>query len=152
MGDAGTSFWEPCWACRVMAGETFGCVVAEATDVLVLLNPFPLSPGHSLVVPRRHVRDLYELPDGVAGPILSTAARVARALKRASGAHGVTLRQNNGAASDQHLFHFHLHVIPRFEGDHEGFTAEPRRASRAEQEEVAARLRTAIVADTDESS
>ena len=131
-----------------MAGETFGCVVTESADVLVLLNPFPSNPGHALVVPRRHVRDLYELPDDLAGPVLSTAARVARAARRAFGADGVTLRQNNGAASDQHLFHFHLHVIPRFGGDLERFNAVPRHAGRAEQEEAASRLRLAITADT----
>ena len=142
-----TSFWEPCWVCRVSAGEAFGCVVTEAADVLVLLNPFRLSPGHALVVPRRHVRDIYELPDDLAGPVLSTAARVARAVKRAFSADGVTLRQNNGAASDQHLFHFHLHVIPRFDGDLERFNAAPQHASRAAQEEAAARLRRAMAAE-----
>ena len=142
-----TSFWEPCWACRVAAGEPCGCVVEESPDVLVVLNPFAVGPGHALVVPRRHVRDLYELPDGLAGPVLSTAARVARAARRAFAADGVTLRQNNGAASDQHLFHFHLHVIPRFEGDLERFNAGPRQAGRAEQEEAAARLRLALKAD-----
>ena len=144
MNDRGKSFWEPCWACRVMAGETLGCVVDESPDVLVLLNPFPLNPGHALVVPRRHVRDLYELPDGLAGPILSAAARVARAARLAFGADGVTLRQNNGAASDQHLFHCHLHVIPRFVGDSERFEAAPRAGGRTEQEEAAARLRASL--------
>jgi histidine triad (HIT) family protein len=138
------SFWEPCWACRVTAGETYGCVVTETRDVLVLLNPFPLTAGHALVAPRLHVRDLYELPDALAGPILSTAARVARAARLAFGADGVTLRQNNGAASDQHLFHFHLHVIPRFDGDGERFDASPTLAGRAEQETAAARLRAAL--------
>jgi len=141
------NFWEPCWACRVISGETFGCVAAESRDVLVLLNPFPLSPGHALVVPRRHVRDLYELPDSLAGPVLSAAARVARALKRAFAADGVTLRQNNGAASDQHLFHFHMHVIPRFDGDLERFNATPPQAIRAAQEASAARLRAALKAE-----
>ena len=150
MGHERTSFWEPCWACRVMAGETRGCVVAETRDVLVLLNPFPLSPGHALVVPRRHVRDLYELPDDLAGPVLYAAARVARALRRAFGADGVTLRQNNGAASDQHLFHFHLHVVPRFDGDLERFNATPRPAASAEQEAAAARLRPALAAEAGE--
>ena len=128
----------------MIAGETAGCVVEEARDVLVVINPFPLAPGHALVMPRRHVRDLYELPDELAGPVLSTAARVARAAKRAFWADGVTLRQNNGAASDQHLFHFHLHVIPRFVGDLERFNASPQLARRDEQEAAAARLRLAI--------
>jgi histidine triad (HIT) family protein len=142
--DDETNFWEPCWACRVIAGEPVGCVVSETEQVLVLINPFSLSPGHALVVPRRHIENLYELPDELAAPVLSTAASVARAAKRAFAAEGVTLRQNNEAASDQHLFHFHLHVIPRFAGDLERFNASPPLASPADQETWATRLRLAI--------
>ena len=151
MADA-TSFWEPCWACRVMAGEPVGSVVVESDDVAVLVNPFSLTAGHTLVVPRTHVANVYELPDEVAGPVLATAARVARAAKRAFGADGITLRQNNEAASDQHLFHFHLHVIPRFHGDLERFNATPRLASRAEQEASASRLRAALMEQEKASS
>jgi len=141
-----TNFWEPCWACRVIAGEAVGCIVNEAEQVLVLINPFSLRAGHALVVPRQHIENLYELPDELAAPILSTAARVARAAKRAFDADGVTLRQNNGAASDQHLFHFHLHVIPRFDGDLERFNAPPQLASAAEQAAAATSLRLAMEA------
>ena len=139
------SFWEPCWACRVMAGEAVGSVAEEKNGVVVVMNPFPLTAGHALVVPRTHVPNVYELPDELAGPVLSTAARVARAAKRAFGADGITLRQNNEGASDQHLFHFHLHVIPRFHGDLGRFNATPRLASRAEQEENASLLRAAFM-------
>ena len=147
MGDEKTNFWEPCWACRVLAASeaaAAGCVVVETQQVAVLINPFSLSPGHALVVPRPHIENLYELPDELTGPILSMAARVARAAKRAFEADGITLRQNNEAASDQHLFHFHLHVIPRFAGDLERFNAAPKLASPAEQAGAAARLRLAI--------
>jgi histidine triad (HIT) family protein len=144
--DNKTNFWEPCWACRVIAGEPVGWIVAETEQVLVLINPFSLTPGHALVVPRRHIENLYELPDELAAPILSTAARVARAAKRAFTAAGVTLRQNNEAASDQHLFHFHLHVIPRFAGDLARFNAPPQLASPAAQEASATRLRLALEA------
>lgn len=130
----------------MMAGEPCGRLVLETADIVVAINPFASSPGHSLVMPRRHVRDIYELPDGLAGPILQTAARVARAAKRAFGADGITLRQNNEAASDQHLFHFHLHVIPRFAGDAETFAAAAPLAGDGEQEEMAARLRAALAA------
>lgn len=124
-----------------------GAVVTETSNVVVLINPLPLSPGHALIVPRRHLRNLYEIPDELAGPILSMAARVARAAKREFEADGITLRQNNDAASDQHLFHFHLHVIPRCLGDLERFSAPPSLVSYAEQEAMASRLRTALVAE-----
>jgi histidine triad (HIT) family protein len=84
------------------------------------------------------------LPDHLAGPILSTAARLARAAKKAFAADGITLRQNNDPASDQHLFHFHLHVIPRFAGDHARFNASPRQVDHRELGAIAQRLRSAL--------
>ena len=72
------------------------------------------------------------------------AARVATAARRVFAADGVTLRQNNGAVSDQHLFHFHLHVIPRFAGDGERFNARPQLMEIAEQQVICHRLRGAL--------
>ena len=147
MHDGKPDFWDPCWACRVLAGEPVGTIVSQSAGVAILVNPFPLTAGHVLVVPRRHIENVYALPDEIAGPVLSAASRAARAIKRTYAAEGVTLRQNNEPASDQHLFHFHLHVIPRFRGDSERFAASPVLASRAEQEAVAERLRAALAED-----
>ncbi len=145
-----SNFWgghEFCWACRVLRGETPGCVVTEESGVTVVVNPFAVSPGHSLVVPRQHVENIYELPNALAGPVLSMAGRIARVVKHTFAADGVTLRQNNDPASDQHLFHFHLHVIPRFSGDGARFNGEPQLMSAAEQEATAARLRNGLAND-----
>ena len=147
MAEQGGNFWgghEFCWACRVLDGATPGCVVVQDETVAVLVNPFPLNAGHSLVVPRRHVENIYALPDVLAGPILTTASRVARAAKRAFSADGITLRQNNDAASDQHLFHFHLHVVPRFVGDADRFNAQPQQITADEQKDIAERLRRGL--------
>ena len=137
-------FWTPCWACRLVRGEPVGEIVAETADVLVALNPFPVASGHSLVFPRRHVANLYELPDSLAGPLLSMAAWVARETKRALAADGVTLRQNNDAASVQHLFHIHFHVIPRFAGDEARFSVPPVLIDAAVQRVTGSCLRTAL--------
>ena len=134
----------PCWVCAVVDGTTKAFVVSETSDVLVLVSPLPLNPGHTLVVPRRHVRDLYQLPEALAGPILATAARVARAAKRAFSADGITLRQNNDPAGGQEVFHFHLHVTPRFAGDTDRFNAPPKLIGWPEQEAVAERLRAVL--------
>lgn len=138
------SFWEPCWACRVAAGEFPDLVVFEDSDVVVAVNPYSIASGHALVMPRSHVVNIYELPEGLAGPILATAARVARAVKAAFKADGITLRQNNDPASDQHLFHFHLHVIPRFHGDAKTFISDPNLRSAEEQRTAAQILREQI--------
>jgi histidine triad (HIT) family protein len=122
------------------------CVVFETPEVIALASPIPLNPGHALVVPRRHVRDLYTPPEELAGPVLSTASRLATAGERAFSAAGVTLRQHNDAARGQDVFHFHLHVIPRFAGDADRFNAPPRLIPLHEQEAVAERLRKALLA------
>jgi histidine triad (HIT) family protein len=133
----------PCWVCAVVDGTTPACVVLDTPAVLVLASPLAMNPGHALVVPRRHVRDVYTLPDELAGPILTTAARVARAAKRAFAADGVALRQHNDTAGGQDVFHFHLHVIPRFTGDAERFAA-PRLIPGDEQARVAERLKVGL--------
>jgi histidine triad (HIT) family protein len=135
------SFWEPCWACRIMSGEDVGSIVEETNDVVAVINPFSISAGHTLIMPRKHLKNIYELEEKeLAGAILEAAARIARAAKKAFNADGITLRQNNEAASDQHLFHFHLHVIPRFEGDLERFNSSPEMSSREMQRSAAAKL------------
>ena len=136
----------PCWVCAVVARTTSAFVVVDAPDVLALVAPLALAPGHTLVVPRRHVRDIYTLPEALAGPVLATASRVAAAAKRAFAADGITLRQNNDVAGGQEVFHFHLHVVPRFTGDAERFNAPPRLLSGSEQQQIADRLRTALAA------
>ncbi len=147
MSEQTGDFWgghEFCWACRVLDGATPGCIVTQDDVVAVLVNPFPLSSGHTLIVPRRHVENIYALPEDIAGPVLSTAARIARAVKHVFAADGVTLRQNNDAASDQHLFHFHLHVVPRFAGDGDRFSAQPAQIGIEAQQLTAARLRSGL--------
>lgn len=147
MSEAPSSFWEPCWACAVAAGSPRGHVVAENDQVVVAINPFAVAAGHALVMPRRHVRDLYELPDEVGGAVLSMARRIALAAKRSFRCDGITLRQNNEAASDQHLFHFHLHVIPRFFGDGERFLAAAPLSTDEEQRAMSERLRGGMEED-----
>lgn len=134
----------PCWICRVSAGTAKAAIVAQTDELLVIVSPMPLNVGHTLVVPRRHIRDLYELPDELAGPLLSTASRMARAAKLAFSADGVTLRQHNEPAGGQEVFHFHLHVIPRFVGDDTRYNTMPRLITREEQESHAAKLRNEL--------
>lgn len=136
----------PCWVCAVVDGTAKAFVVSETPNVLALVSPVPLNPGHVLVVPRRHIRDLYQLPEELAGPILATAGRIARAAKRAFSADGVALRQHNDAAGGQEVFHFHLHVIPRFAGDADRFNAPAKLISVHQQEAIAERLRAALSA------
>jgi histidine triad (HIT) family protein len=134
----------PCWVCAVVNLEAKASSVLETSEVLVLVSPLSLNPGHTLVVPRQHVRDLYTLPEELAGAVLSAASRVARAAKQAFADDGITLRQHNDVAGGQEVFHFHLHVVPRFVGDAERFNAPPKLVRFEEQQAIAERLRATL--------
>lgn len=97
--------------------------VYEDDDVLaqVSLLQKASNRGHVIVVPRRHVPDLYDLPDDLGAPLMSALRLLARATKRAFAADGIQVRQNNDPAAGQDVFHLHFHVVPRYEGD--GFGA-----------------------------
>lgn len=73
--------------------------------------------GHPLVVPIEHYENLYELPDEIAARIIQLSKQIAIALKDVRKADGVTITQHNEAAGGQHAFHYHMHIVPRFEGD-----------------------------------
>jgi histidine triad (HIT) family protein len=104
---------EPSVFTRIIDRELPAYILHEDERVIVLLS----LENHPLVVPKVPVRDIYGLDDATAAAIMQTAVRVARALKRALGCDGVYLSQANGAAAGQDVFHFHLHLYPRWHGD-----------------------------------
>jgi histidine triad (HIT) family protein len=112
-----------CVFCRILQGELTPGVVAfrdSQTAVFPSRSQQPRNRGHMLVVPIRHVAQIYEVDEGLAGPLMMTLARVAAAVKTICSADGVSIRQNNGQYGGQDVFHVHFHVVPRFAGD--GFT------------------------------
>lgn len=89
--------------------------------------------GHPLIVPLQHFENLYELPEEYAHRIFDLSKKVALALKEVRQCDGVTILQNNEPAGDQHAYHYHLHVVPRFTGDH--FSEELWRAQKSSPED-----------------
>jgi len=79
--------------------------------------------GHTLIVPKEHRDDLFDLPEGLTGRLLPLAQSLAGRIKQATGCEGLNLVQNNGEASGQEVRHFHLHIIPRFVGDKVSLTS-----------------------------
>jgi histidine triad (HIT) family protein len=135
-----------CVFCHIAMGRLPDPIVVRTDQLLVFCPHAPIQLGHSLIVPQRHISNLYELPDDLAGPILQMAARVARALKQAFAADGISLRQHNDPAGGQEVFHFHLHVIPRYRGDAERVNTRLPALQYPEQVEIATRLRAALLA------
>lgn len=134
-----------CRFCQIATGHSADPVILRTEHVLVFCPRAPIHPGHSLIVPIQHVANLYSLPDELAGPILLMAKRLARAIKHVVAAEGISLRQHNEPAGGQDVFHFHLHVIPRYAGDAERMLSKPPLLALAEQEAIALRLRAALL-------
>jgi histidine triad (HIT) family protein len=106
--------------CRIVRGELTPGVVAfrdSQTAVFPSRAQQPRNRGHMLVVPIRHVEQIHDIDRDVAGPLMTTLARVAAAVKAVCSADGVSIRQNNGRHGGQDVFHVHFHVVPRFADD-----------------------------------
>ncbi|MCW2605626.1 MAG: histidine triad protein [Frankiales bacterium] len=106
-----------CLFCRVVSGQLPGRVVHESDTVVAFLDVAPASRGHTLVVPRVHVVDVWEADPEVLADVARAAHAVAALLRARLAPDGLTLRQNNGAASGQKVDHLHLHLVPRWHGD-----------------------------------
>jgi histidine triad (HIT) family protein len=106
-----------CIFCKIVAGELPGTIVAEDERTVAFMDISPATRGHALVVPRRHVPDLGDVGDEDLVACAAAAQRLARRAKEALGADGVNLMNSWGQAAWQTVFHFHVHVIPRYDTD-----------------------------------
>jgi histidine triad (HIT) family protein len=108
---------DACPFCEIVAGTRGQEIVYADESVVAFLCEPPAAWGHVLVVPRTHVPDIWTIDAGSAEDIVAVAHRVAGALRSALRADGINLRQNSGAAAGQDVFHFHMHVVPRYDDD-----------------------------------
>lgn len=106
-----------CIFCKIAAGEIPSATVYEDEDFRAILDIAPAHKGHTIILPKTHAANLLELDESTAAKLLPVAKRIAKALKEELGCDGINLLQNNGAAAGQSVFHLHVHVIPRYEGD-----------------------------------
>lgn len=108
---------QDCIFCKIIKGEIPSFTVYEDDLVKVILDRFPAAPGHSLIIPKKHAADLFELPEETAAHILPLAKKLGAEIVKLVGAEGMNIVQNNGEAAGQSVHHFHLHMIPRKTGD-----------------------------------
>ncbi|HVR05347.1 MAG TPA: HIT family protein [Solirubrobacteraceae bacterium] len=106
-----------CIFCKIVAGELPARIVDEDELVVAFMDINPATRGHALVVPRRHARDLLEVQDDDLQAVTRAAQRLAGRMTQRLGAAGVNLINSCGAPAWQTVFHFHMHVIPRYPGD-----------------------------------
>jgi histidine triad (HIT) family protein len=133
-----------CIFCKIVARNVPASVVWEDELTIAFMDIGSVNPGHALVAVKPHVENIFELDERLAGAVFQTTAKIAQAQKRAFAPQGVTLYQANGGVAGQTVFHFHIHVVPRHEGDGMHLAWPVKNPPRSAIEEAAARIRAAL--------
>jgi histidine triad (HIT) family protein len=105
-----------CVFCKIVRKQVSASLVYEDENVLAFLDIRPLNEGHTLVIPKEHYATIFEVPEELVAHLHRIVKRVALAVRDITKADGISIIQQNGKAADQEVFHLHVHVIPRFEG------------------------------------
>lgn len=113
---------EDCIFCKIIEGEIPSAKVYEDEHVLAFLDISQVTKGHTLVIPKKHVKNIYETPSEVASELFARVPRIANLIKAAFQPVGMNLLNNNEAPADQSVFHLHIHLIPRY-GEGDGFSS-----------------------------
>lgn len=106
-----------CIFCKLANGEIPTNTLYEDDGFRVILDGSPAAAGHALVIPKNHFANVYEMDAETVGGAAQVAAKAAKKIAAATGCDGINILQNNGEAAGQTVFHYHVHIIPRFTGD-----------------------------------
>jgi histidine triad (HIT) family protein len=104
-----------CVFCKIIKDEKNKSVIYEDDKVLAFMDFRPINDGHTLVIPKKHYENIYEISEEELAYLFKIVKKVAHAIKKAVKAEGITLIQNNGKAAKQVVFHIHVHIIPQYE-------------------------------------
>ena len=125
-----------CIFCKIAKGEIPSKTIEENDLFRVVLDVGPATKGHALILPKEHYANLYELPEDMAAEALKLAQKVALKMKDRLQCDGVNIVQNNEEAAGQTVFHFHMHVIPRYKEDGQAIGWKPGQVTSEELEAV----------------
>lgn len=125
-----------CIFCKIIAGEIPSHTLYEDEQFKVILDVGPATKGHALILPKEHYANLYELPEDVAMNVMKLAKKMVQVMTDRLGCDGFNLVQNNGEVAGQTVFHFHMHLIPRYKNDGEILKYDVKSFSREELAEI----------------
>ncbi len=125
-----------CIFCKIANGEIPSKTLYEDDKFRVILDLGPATRGHALILPKDHYKNIYELPDETAADAIILAKKMAIRMTQALHADGFNIVQNNNEIAGQTVFHFHIHLIPRYEGDGQNINWVPGEMSQEELEEI----------------
>lgn len=127
---------ENCIFCKIANGEIPSATLYEDEDFRVILDLGPATRGHALILPKEHFANITVLPEEVTAKAFILAKKMAARMMEVLHCDGVNVVQNNGVAAGQTVFHFHIHLIPRYEGDGAGVTWTPGTLTDEVREEI----------------
>lgn len=127
---------EDCIFCKIANGEIPAATLFEDEDFRVILDLNPAALGHALILPKKHAANLFELPDETAAKALVLAKKIGGKLKDGLHADGLNVVQNNGEVAGQTVFHFHMHLIPRYQDDTVNVKWKPGTLTDADKEKI----------------
>ena len=133
-----------CVFCRIAARQIPATVVHEDADTLAFMDIGQVNPGHVLVACKAHVENIFGLSEAQAAAVFRATAKVARAVRAAFDPPGLSVYQANGKPAGQTVFHFHLHVLPRHDGDGMQLAWPVKNPPREQLEANAARIRAQL--------
>ncbi|GAA0490812.1 HIT family protein [Salinibacillus aidingensis] len=110
-----------CIFCKILDGEIPSAKIYEDDDVYAFLDISQVSKGHTLVIPKNHTENIFETDPEVAEKVFSRIPKIANALRKTYQPKGLNILQNNGEFAGQTVFHLHIHLIPRYDDDKDGF-------------------------------
>lgn len=116
---------ENCIFCKIANGEIPSRTLYEDDDFRVILDLNPATKGHALIMPKDHYQNLYQIDDGTAAKVLPLAKKMAVMMTKKLGCDGFNVLQNNNEIAGQTVFHFHVHLIPRYSSDNQSLVMPP---------------------------
>ncbi|MDO4345049.1 MAG: HIT family protein [Eubacteriales bacterium] len=131
---------ENCIFCKIAAGEIPSAVLYEDEEFRVILDVGPASKGHMLILPKAHYADIMEMPEELTAKAFVLAKKMARKAEEALGCDGINIVQNNHEAAGQTVFHFHIHLIPRYKKDKVGLGWRTGTLTDSDREELVRKL------------
>lgn len=129
-----------CIFCKIANGEILSKTLYEDDEFRVILDLGPAAKGHALILPKNHYANLYELPEETASKVMLLAKKMAVQMTDKLKCDGFNLVQNNGEVAGQTVFHFHMHLIPRYKNDNQTIGWKPGEPSQEELEEIRAQI------------
>lgn len=127
---------ENCIFCKIANGEIPSRTLYEDDDFRVIMDLAPATKGHSLILPKNHYKNVYEIADETAAKVLPLAKKMATLMTEKLGADGFNIVQNNNEVAGQTVFHFHVHLIPRYNDDNQSLVMKPQEMTDAQLDEI----------------